>query len=113
MSTFSLPYGTGYLSFQVPEKYKVDLIAPKEALAVPDAVQAITQAIEAPIGLNKLPKYNHARTVAIAINDKTRPVPHNLLLPPLLQSLEDAGIAPQNITLLIATGTHVPMPPEE
>ena len=53
------------------------------------------------------------RTAVIAVNDKTRPVPHAILLPPLLRRLEALGFAPENITLLIATGTHAPMPPEE
>ena len=51
--------------------------------------------------------------VAIAINDKTRPVPHKDLLPPLLARLEGLGFAPADITLVIATGTHPPMPPDE
>ena len=50
---------------------------------------------------------------AIAVNDKTRPVPHKYLLPPLLARLEALGIAPEAITLVIATGTHIPMPPDE
>lgn len=52
-------------------------------------------------------------SVAIAINDKTRPVPHKYLLPPLLARLEALGLAPADITLVIATGTHAPMPAAE
>jgi len=40
-------------------------------------------------------------------------VPHKYLLPPLLEQLEALGLPPDKITLLIATGTHPPMPPEE
>ncbi|MGQ9766696.1 MAG: nickel-dependent lactate racemase [Anaerolineae bacterium] len=50
---------------------------------------------------------------AIAVNDKTHPVPHQYLLPPLLARLAALGISPEQITLLIATGTHAAMPPEE
>jgi nickel-dependent lactate racemase len=49
----------------------------------------------------------------VAVNDKTRPVPHEHLLPPLLHRLEALGIPPERITLVIATGTHPVMPPEE
>jgi nickel-dependent lactate racemase len=52
-------------------------------------------------------------SVAIAINDKTRPVPHKYLLPPLLARLEAMGVAPEAITLIIATGAHPPIQPEE
>ena len=56
---------------------------------------------------------NAPRQVAIAINDKTRPVPHQHLLPPLLEKLEDLGIPDRAINLVIATGTHPVMPENE
>ncbi len=40
-------------------------------------------------------------------------MPHQHLLPPLLERLEGLGLAPEQITLLIATGTHPPMTPDE
>ena len=38
----------------------------------------------------------------------TRPVPNCLILPPLLGTLERAGIARKDILILIATGLHRP-----
>jgi nickel-dependent lactate racemase len=52
-------------------------------------------------------------TVAIVINDKTRPVPHRILLPPLLQVLSEFGIERERIYFLIASGTHTPMRKDE
>jgi nickel-dependent lactate racemase len=49
------------------------------------------------------------RSAAIAINDKTRPVPHEHLLPPLLRRLEGLGLAAEAIRLFIASGAHPPM----
>jgi nickel-dependent lactate racemase len=57
--------------------------------------------------------FDPAKSVGIAINDKTRPVPHDVLLPPLLDILMKLGIATENITFYIATGTHFPMTREE
>jgi nickel-dependent lactate racemase len=51
--------------------------------------------------------------VAIAISDNTRPVPHSILLPPLLRELVRVGIAPSAITFIIATGLHRAMHPDE
>jgi nickel-dependent lactate racemase len=51
--------------------------------------------------------------VAIAINDKTRPVPNDQLLPPLLGHLEELGVKPGAIQFIIATGTHPRMSPAE
>ena len=49
-----------------------------------------------------------AKTPAFSICDITRPVPNRLILPPVLRTLEDAGIPRQKITILIATGLHRP-----
>jgi len=106
----NLPYGKQYLELDIPEDYQVDVIAPSDVSAAPDPLEVIRQAILSPFGPS-LGDYKKARTVAIAVNDKTRPVPHELLLPPLLQELERIGFPPQAISLLVATGTHQPMPP--
>lgn len=51
--------------------------------------------------------------VAISINDKTRPVPNSLLLPPLLEALKNKGIGKDQVKLFIASGTHSPMRKDE
>jgi len=60
-----------------------------------------------------LARLRDIRSAAIAINDKTRPVPHQHLLPPLLHRIEALGLPPEAITLIIATGMHPPMPSKE
>jgi nickel-dependent lactate racemase len=42
----------------------------------------------------------------VVIPDLTRPLPGPLLLPPILAALEEAGLARQDILLLVATGLH-------
>jgi nickel-dependent lactate racemase len=48
------------------------------------------------------------RSAAISICDITRPAPNRTTLPVVLRRLENGGIAPENITILIATGLHRP-----
>ncbi|NMC46496.1 MAG: nickel-dependent lactate racemase [Chloroflexi bacterium] len=61
---------------------------------------------------NPLPNIKNAR-VAIAVNDKTRPMRYDILLFPLLRYLEEVGIPKQRIVILISTGTHTPIPSSE
>jgi nickel-dependent lactate racemase len=110
---YSLPYGKRQLTVSLPDGLTPDLIAPVDAAPVPDALGAVAAAIESPIGGRRLDQFAGVDSVAIAINDKTRPVPHQQLLPPLLDRLASIGIAPGAITFIIATGTHVPMRPDE
>ncbi|HQN45208.1 MAG TPA: nickel-dependent lactate racemase [Anaerolineaceae bacterium] len=107
-----LPYGRTYLTVKLPEGISADWIEPVETLPAPDGLAEVENALDHPEDVH-LSQWAGARTAAIAINDKTRPVPHHLLLPPLLKRLESMGLEPQNIRLLIATGTHLPMPAEE
>lgn len=48
-------------------------------------------------------------TIGIGINDQSRPIPHQILLPELLDFLMGLGAKKENITFYIATGTHKPL----
>lgn len=113
MTQIELPYGKTHQSAQFPESYQITSIVPKPVKPAPDPLALVNQAIDSPVGGVDLAQFDDIKTVAIAINDKTRPVPHGYLLPPLLNRVEALGITPENITLVIATGTHPVMPPEE
>jgi len=47
-----------------------------------------------------------AEKVLIIVNDATRPTPYEIILPSLLEELHDTGIKKENITFIIATGSH-------
>ncbi len=113
MATYSIPYGKQSLAFTIPDDRAVDIIAAPEVAPAADPQAVVQQALQDPLGGVRLEDFAGASHVAIAINDKTRPVPHQILLPPLLERLEQMGLPPERITLIIATGTHPPMPPEE
>ena len=89
----------------------IEWIAPKST-AIPSLPEKlVAESIRRPVSPLSLP--SHIQSVAIAINDKTRPVPHSYLLPPLLAYLKYLGISNQQITFFIASGTHSPMPSDE
>ena len=113
MMEFSLPYGKGCLTFHLPEGLPVDVVEPPEVMAADDPLGVVRAALDAPLGGARLSDFRGARSATVAINDKTRPVPHEHLLPPLLRRLEGLGLSPAAITLLIATGVHPTMPPTE
>jgi nickel-dependent lactate racemase len=110
---YQIPYGRGALTFRLPDGLAVDWIAPREADGAADPLRAVAEALEHPVDGRGLAAHASARSAAVAINDKTRPVPLHHLLPPLLGRLEALRIPPAAITLVIATGTHLPMRPEE
>lgn len=110
---FQLPYGRSALEVDLPPHLAVDLLEPPQVAAAAEPFALVGAALDQSLGAARLEDFRGAASVVVAVNDKTRPVPIRELLPPLLQKLEAAGIAPQAVTLLVAVGLHAPMLPAE
>lgn len=104
----TLDYGRTGLTVDLPENTIGPLaIKPTPPLAQPD--RAIAEAMLHPIGTPPLAELAKGRRSAcILICDVTRPVPNRLILPPMLRTLEAAGIPRDRILILNATGLHRP-----
>lgn len=113
MTSYTLPYGHGQLTIQLPGALQVDHLVPMASDPLPDPDEAILQALNAPIGKMDWHALKDAQSVGIAINDKTRPVPRPNPLRHLLKHLEELGFKPDQITLFVGSGTHAPMLPDE
>ncbi|MEJ2660788.1 MAG: lactate racemase domain-containing protein, partial [Desulfobacteraceae bacterium] len=99
--------GEKHLDIKVPDNAVV--LTPNAADGLPDPEGAVADAIARPIGSAPLAELAAGRSDAcIVISDITRPVPNRQVLPPILKTLETAGIARDAITILIATGMHRP-----
>jgi nickel-dependent lactate racemase len=76
---------------------------------LPNPRESVHEVLIDPIGVLPLVSLAKDRKNAcVVISDVTRPVPNKIILPPILETLESAGIARQDITILIATGMHRP-----
>ncbi|MCC7451607.1 MAG: nickel-dependent lactate racemase [Anaerolineae bacterium] len=104
-----LPYGKTSLTLTLPGTLDVTILSPHDTAPAPDPLRAVQDAVESV----DWSRFANATSAAIAINDKTRPVPHAYLLPPLLDKLQRIGIPSDHITLMVATGSHPPMNPAE
>lgn len=113
MPEYCLPYGKGEVKFTLPDDSDVTVMLPGEFAAAADPHAVVRGALNAPIGRLRLSKSDQNQSVSIAINDKTRPVPNDLLLPPLLAQLSVLGFRQESITFVIATGAHAPMTSDE
>lgn len=105
----NIPYGSSQITFELPDRYGVDVIQPPNKESPEDQLAVIRSALDNPVSEIHWEKYCPNDIVAIAINDKTRPVPHHNLLPPLLEKLRSLNISTSNVELFISSGTHVPM----
>jgi len=103
----NLRCGKETISLDLPAS--AQLIENRPAAALADPASVVRDALLHPIGTAPLKEIAQGRKNAcIVISDITRPVPNKVILPPLLQTLAESGIAAENITILIATGMHRP-----
>ena len=108
----SLPYGEGAIEANVPDGAVVLMPVATQALADPDA--AVRAALATPIAGPSLASIARAGdTACIVVSDITRPVPNEIILPPILEVLEGAGVARDDIVILIGTGLHRGSRPDE
>jgi nickel-dependent lactate racemase len=99
-----LDYGSDGLDVTLPEE-RVVVIQPVHRPALEDAEQALVAAIKSPIGCAPLAEIaRRGRKVAISICDITRAQPRREMLAAVLSQMPE--IRPEDVTILIATGTH-------
>ncbi|HEX4148161.1 MAG TPA: nickel-dependent lactate racemase, partial [Pirellulales bacterium] len=93
----------------LPDRNVVRTLAYKEARPLADPRGELAACLARPIGSPPLAELARGRTSAcILVCDITRPVPNEMILKPVLATLEAAGIPRERITILVATGLHRP-----
>ncbi|MEO8602520.1 MAG: lactate racemase domain-containing protein, partial [bacterium] len=109
-----LDYGRTGLTVQLPDDIDVSILEPQKGTPIDAPSGAVAAAIAAPIGTPPLAELARGRRDAVVvISDKTRPIPYGVVLPPILTTLEGAGIGRERIEILVATGLHRANTPEE
>jgi nickel-dependent lactate racemase len=100
-----------------------EILTMKKAPLLKDAEPVLHKALQNPIGCpplreivqQKLQRNSNAHAV-IVLSDNTRPVPYsgkNGILFPIIEILIKEGLSPEQISMLIASGTHRAMEKEE
>lgn len=104
-----LPYGKGTLSLDVPDKNLIEVAVPKEFIQPMQSERMVQEALQHPLGTDRLSTMiGPGETVAIVIDDYTRPCPTKIILPPVLEELKNAGVNDLDVLIIVATGTHTP-----
>ena len=99
-------YGRQIKTLKIQGDIEVDTILPNKIPQPKINIQQqdISQILK--LFINKLNKNISDIRVGIAINDKSRPVPYHMLMPPLVNALEVLGIPNASILFFIANGAH-------
>ncbi|AKH85731.1 hypothetical protein AA958_29850 [Streptomyces sp. CNQ-509] len=99
-----LAYGEHGLGIEVPETATV--VAPVHRSGARDPSAVLRTALREPVAGPPLrERVRPGQTVAISACDGTRPQPRHLMIPALLAEL-DGIVRPEDVVILVATGTH-------
>ena len=100
-----LAYGSTGLTVHLPAA-ATTVITPRPRTAAADPLAALRSAIEDPVAGPRLRDIaRQGQRVAISVCDVTRPQPRPLMLRAIMEAL-DGVIRPEDVVVLIATGTH-------
>lgn len=103
-------YGDREIHLDFPAAWDVKVLSPDTP--PPLSEQEIVERLERPVGQPSFRKICEGKSrPAIIVDDLNRPTPAARVVPLLLQRFREAGIPAQNVTVVMATGTHgKPMP---
>ena len=109
-----LEYGRTGLEVELPTDRVVRTLSYKDAAPIDDPDSVVRELLATPTGSPSLANLATGRSDAcILICDITRPVPNELILRPMLETLEASGIPRNKILILVATGLHRPTTSDE
>jgi nickel-dependent lactate racemase len=97
-------------SVEVPDKNLFGIFSPSTANVERSEEEIIAEAFAHPIMSEPLSQtLKGCQSILIVVDDHTRHTPVQKILPRLIGELEEAGIKPDGIKILVALGTHRPM----
>ena len=104
-----LEYGRSGLTVELPENRAIQTLAYKPCTPLADPEASLREVLARPTAGPPLADLVRGRRNAcIVICDITRPVPNELILRPLLETIKSEGMRRENIRILVATGLHRP-----
>lgn len=114
MKHYPIPCGKKILSLEIPDHVSVQWVESHKMKPVPNVTRAVEKSLHRPIGTPRLRELvKSGQTVALVVTDITRQIPEEIILPLLLKELEAGGIKKQDVTAVVAAGTHRSNTPEE
>jgi nickel-dependent lactate racemase len=114
MTSVTIPFEGKPVTFSVPEQNLIEVLSPRSSEPLVDLTLAIDNALDHPIDQAPLGEWvKPGDRVIIVSDDNTRLTPSDRIIPPLLDRLNDAGIPDEQISCIMALGTHRYMTDQE
>ena len=109
MKEYSFAYGSGSVNIPLDEGQVTAVLRGNDIPPIPDIRAALRKSLDAPIGRALLREcVRPGEKVALVVSDMSRFwMRQDLVIPHLVSYLlEDCGLAPEDMTIIVANGTH-------
>lgn len=114
MKEYTLPYGSGCQKVMLPEEHILYDIHGNKASVASDIKEATLNALRSPVESAPLKDVvQKGDKVAVIVSDITRLVRTADFLPVVIDEINAGGVPDEDITIVVATGTHRAHTPEE
>ena len=103
------PYGRSYVGLDIPRKNLLSVVESKITPSAEDEGEEVLRAIKNPIAspsLNNL--VQKGDKIVILVSDITRAIPNKIVVPPVFETLKEAGVTYDDMEIIIANGLHRP-----
>ena len=104
-----LKYGKEEIRLPIEDKNIIKILNLEKQEVLLNPENRLKELLKNPINspsLRELIFQKKASKILIIVNDITRPTPYEIILPPLLNELQQTGIKKENIIFMVATGIH-------
>ena len=103
----TIGFGSAPQNVTLPDANVMDVLTPNSVELTSSGQPEVVRALNEPIGTPKLSELAVGKKkVAIVSSDITRPMPTWTALPPVLAELDKAGVRREDITVVLALGSH-------
>jgi len=114
MGQYTIRRRDTHLCVPVADANVIWFLEPKELEALNDVEGEVEKSLQRPVGTRPLSELVvPGQKVVILVDDISRPTPQHRILPVVLDTLNWAGIPDDQISVIIALGTHRPMTEDE
>lgn len=111
---YELNFGREKITVETDDRHVIAELRPNEVGLSLTGVAEVRRSMENPAGTRRLNELACGKTdIVIVTSDITRPCPSDKILPSVLDELCAAGVEPECITVVFATGSHRVHTPEE
>ena len=114
LKNFKFGFGDGFQEVALPEEHILQVIEGNQSEKITDVKTAVLKGMREPINSKPLQQcVNKGEKVAIVVSDITRLVHTDQILIHIVNELNLAGVPDEDISIVVAQGTHRPQTHEE